>query len=212
MKWNILIVALVTSLLLTGCIVSTSTVKPMNTDVLRGKTIALVPQDTLTHPTNANTVTVGIAFNMLESLMKLTEEKLSTHKEFMYPTGILGEKLVSLIKNKYDMRLKPYNSQTDYKLEVKTHWYTKAFFGKTKFNMENIVELKDSKTDKTVSYLFCGYAEVYGVKLAEYDASVLWESGIHMKSILTKEGVIIQNREANKAIDLCVEKFITEIL
>lgn len=190
--------------LLNGCAHKTTNLSPTKYNMLRGKTISLVPLDTLTHPKDGNIGGLFLDTNLLSAILNNISDNMMTHPEYLYPTGMLGSRSVNLLIKKYDMVLKPSDQQTDYKLEVKTYWYYKGVtlkWQKAKIYMENDIRLKDTKGDKVIAQAFCEY-NPYKVKdIPMYDYSEIRNA----KSKAVRD-------EATKAIDLCIKKLKTEVL
>lgn len=202
MKKIIIIIA--TLFLLNGCIHKTTKINATHQNALQGKTISLVPLDTLTYPTNANSGGLFIDTMLLSSVMKIVSNTLTTSPQYLYPTGILGSKTTNTLVKKYNMTVKPLGQPTDYQVEVKTYWYYRGVpltWQKAQVFMENDIRLKETKTKTVIAQAFCQYnpMEVKDIPMYSYDEI----DNPNSKAV---------KAEAKKAIDLCIKKLKNEVL
>ena len=198
------IVGIGTLLLLNGCMHETTKLSPSKSNMLKNKTVALVPLDTLTHPNDGNTGGLFLDTMILSSVLKGISNNVMSHPKYFYPTGILGSKSVNALARNRGMIIKPSNQVTDYKLEVKTYWYYKGVpfkWQQAQVFMENDIRLKDAKSGKVVAQAFCEYNphKVKDIPTYSYDE-------------IKKPNSKAVRAEANKAINLCIKKLKNEVL
>ena len=178
-KKIIKIIGISTLLFLNGCMHETKILTPTKSNILKGKTVSFIPLDTATHPTHDDSyVGLSVDVALLSALLHEIEENTKTHSKYLYPTGILGQKSINALENKYGMIYKSSNEKTDYKLEVKTYWYSKGAmmsFNKRQLYMENDIRLKDAKSDKVIAQAFCQYTPLNINNIPRHDSDKVRE-------------------------------------
>ena len=192
-------------LLLSGC--GKNPLTPNERNIMKGKSISLVPLDTSTHPRNSNLHNGPFMdVNLIANAIQSASEKMGSHPRYMYPTGILGNKAINSLTKRYAMVKKPMNQKADYSLEINTIWsYKRKGLGfmnsETSVNMQNDISLKNNQTGKVISQVFCFYNDIVDKNIPGYDEKAV-------KDLSTG----IANKEAKKAINLCMKKFNQEML